>query len=82
MSTVGVNDKLKDFSTPNNNDFMSTLITPPTISVESHDIIPTFLNLVMKEQISRNFSEDVASHLHKFVEVCTCKNINIENLIM
>ncbi len=63
------NSKLCDFSSTNNNDFISTPIAPAT-SAESYEINATFLNLVMKEQFSGLPSEDVASHLNTFIELC------------
>ena len=59
-----------DFSNINNNDFISTLISPPATSAESCDINVALLNLVMKDQFSGTPSEDAASHLNTFVELC------------
>ena len=64
------NTKLCDFSNTNNNDFISTPISPPTTSVESCDINIALLKLVMKDQFSGTPNEDVASHLNTFVELC------------
>ena len=61
--------KLCDFSSTNNNDFISTPIAPAT-SAESYEINAALLNLVMKEQFSGLPSEDVASHLNTFIELC------------
>ena len=46
------NTKLCDFSNTNNNDFISTPISPPAASEESYDINAALLNLVMKELFS------------------------------
>jgi hypothetical protein len=64
------NTKLCDVSNTNNNDFISTLIAPPTASAENCDINAALLNLVMKEQFSGSPNEDAASHLNTFVELC------------
>ena len=64
------NTKLCDFSNTNNNDFISTLISPPSTSAESCDINATLLNLVMKDQFFGTPKEDVASHLNTFIELC------------
>ena len=53
------NTKLCDFSNTNNNDFIGTLIAPPTTSVESSE-----------DQFSATPNEDAASHLNTFVELC------------
>ena len=63
------NTKLCDFSNTNNNDFISTPIAPAT-SAASYEISAALLNLVMKDQFSGLPSEDVASHLNNFVELC------------
>ena len=67
--TLTENTKLCDFSNTNNNDFISTPIAPAT-SAESYEINAALLNLVMKEQFSGLPSEDVASHLNTFIELC------------
>ena len=56
------NTKLCDFSNTNNNDFISTPITPAT-SAESYEINAALLNLVMEDHFSGLPSEDAASHL-------------------
>ena len=56
-------------SNTNNNDFISTLISPIT-DVESCEINAALLNLVMKDQFSGLPSEDVATHLNNFVDLC------------
>ena len=67
------NTKLCDFSNTNNNDFISTPIAPAT-SAESYEINAALLNLVMKEQFSGLPSEDAASHLNTFIELCDMQN--------
>ena len=69
------NTKLCDFSSTNNNEFISTPIAPTT-SVESYEINTALLNLVMKDQFSGLPSEDVASHMNTFVEFCDMQNKN------
>ena len=64
------NTKLCDFSNTNNNDFISTPVAPSATTAESCDTNVTLLNLVMKDQFSGTPSEDVASHLNTFVELC------------
>ena len=64
------NRNLCDFSNTNNNDLIGTLIAPPATSAESCDINTALLNLVMKDQFSGLPSEDAASHLNNFVELC------------
>ena len=66
------NTKLCDFSNTNNNDFISTPIAPAT-SAESYEINAALLNFVMKEQFSGLPSEDAASHLNTFIELCDMK---------
>ena len=63
------NTKLRDFSNTNNNDFISTPIAPAT-SVESCEINSALLNLVMKDQFSGLPSEDAATHLNSFIDLC------------
>ena len=63
------NAKLCDFSNTNNNDFISTPIDPTT-NAESCEINAALLNLVMKDQFSGLPSEDAASHLNNFVDLC------------
>ena len=64
------NTKLCDFSNTNNNDFIGTPIAPPASSAVSCDINTALLNLVMKDQFSGLPSEDAASHLNNFVDLC------------
>ena len=63
------NTKLCDFSNTNNNDFLSTPIAPLN-DVESCEINAALLNLVMKDQFSDLPSEDAATHLNNFVDLC------------
>ena len=63
------NTKLCDFSNTNNNDFLRTPIAPLN-DVESCEINAALLNLVMKEQFSGLPSEDAATHLNNFVDLC------------
>ena len=63
------NTKLCDFSNTNNNDFLSTPIAPLN-DVESCEINTTLLNLVMKNQFANLPSEDAATHLNNFVDLC------------
>src|SRR3954471_24764699 len=63
------NTKLCDFTSHNNNDFISTPISPPTTSAPSYEIKPALLNLVMKEQFF-GAGEDAAFHLNNFAELC------------
>ena len=67
------NTKLCDFSNTDNNDFISTPIAPAT-SAKSYEINSALLNLVMEYQFSGLPSEDVASHLNTFVELCDMQN--------
>ena len=67
------NTKLCDFSNTNNNDFISTPISPAT-SAEYYQINAALLNLVMKEQFSGSPNEDAASHLNTFIELCDMQN--------
>ena len=77
------NTKLCDFSNINNNDFISTLIAPPAASAETCDINAALLNLVMKDQFSGSPNEDVAYHLHTFVELCDMqKKKDVDNDIV
>ena len=64
------NTKLCDFSNTNNNDFISTLIAPPSTSAESCDINTALLNLVMKDQFFGTPNEDATYHLNTFMELC------------
>ena len=63
------NSKLCDFSNTNNNDFLSTLIAPLN-DAESYEINAALLKLVMKDQFAGLPSEDAATHLNNFVDLC------------
>ena len=76
------NTKLCDFSNTNNNDFIITPIAPTT-SAESCEINAALLNLVMKDQFSGLPSEDAASHLSNFVDLCDMqKKKDVDNNIV
>ena len=76
------NTKLCDFSNTNNNDFISTLIAPIT-DVESCEINDALLNLVMKDPFSGLPSEDAATHLNSFVDLCDMqKKKDVDNDIV
>ena len=62
--------KLCDFTCTNNNDFICSPIAPSATKAESYEIKPALLNLVMKEQFSGASTDDAASHLNNFVELC------------
>ena len=64
------NTKLCDFTSTNKNDFIYSPIAAPATKVESYEIQPALLNLVMKEQFSGASTDDAASHLNNFVELC------------
>src|SRR4051812_4786634 len=66
----GENTKLCDFTSTNNNDFVSTPIAPPAPDATFYEIKPALLNLVMIEQFSGASSHDAAAHLNNFVELC------------
>ena len=63
------NTKLCDFANTKNNDFISTPIAPLT-DAEYCEINTALLNLVMKDQFSGPPSEDAASHLNNFIDLC------------
>ena len=63
------NTKLCEFSNTNNNDFISTPIAPLS-NDESCEINTALLNLVMKDQFAGLPSEDAATHLSNFVDLC------------
>ena len=75
------NTKLCDFSNTNNNDFITTPISPTT-DAESCEINTTLLNLVMKDQFSGLPSEDVAIHLNNFVDCVICKRRKMWTMIL
>ena len=64
------NTKLCDFTSTNNNDFICTPIAPPASPAAFYEIKPALLNLVMKDQFAGLPSEDVATHLNNFVDLC------------
>ena len=64
------NTKLCDFTSTNNNDFLSTPIAPHAPDATFYEIKPALLNLVMREQFSGAGSDDHAAHLNSFVELC------------
>ena len=73
------NTKLCDFANTNNNDFLSTPIAPLT-DAESCEINTALLNLVMKDQFAGLPSEDAATHLNSFVDLCDMqKNKDVDN---
>ena len=63
------NTKLFEFTNTNNNAFISTPISP-LIDAESCEINTALLNLVMKDQFAGLPSEDAATHLNSFVDLC------------
>ena len=76
------NTKLCDFSNTNNIDFISTLIAPTTDD-ESCEIYAALLNLVMKDPFSGLPSEDAATHLKNFVDLCDMqKKKDVDNDIV
>ena len=76
------NTKLCDFTNTNNNDFLSTPVAPLT-DAESCEINAALLNLVMKNPFSGLPSEDVASHLNNFVDLCDMqKKKDVDNDIV
>ena len=76
------NTKLCDFTNTNNNDFLSTPIAPLT-DTESCEINTALLNLVMKDQFAGLPSEDAATHLNNFVDLCDMqKKKDMDNYIV
>ena len=76
------NTKLCDFTNTNNNDFISTPIAPLT-NAESCEINAALLNLVMKDQFAGLPSEDAATHLNSFVDLCDMqKKKDVDNGIV
>ena len=61
------NTKLCDFTSTNNNDFLSTTIAPPAPDATFYEIKPALLNLVMREQFSGASSDAAAALLKNFV---------------
>jgi len=66
------NTKLCDFTNTNDNDFISTPIAPLT-DAESCEINAALLNLVMKDQFAGLPSEDAATQLNSFIDLCDIK---------
>ena len=82
VTMVQDNTKLCDFSNTINNDFPSTPIAPLN-DVESCEINTALLNLVMKDQFTGLPSEDTATHLNIFVDLCDMqKNKDTDNDIV
>ena len=50
-------------------------IAPPATKAESYEIKPALLNLVMKEQFSGASTDDAASQLNNFVELCDMQKV-------
>ena len=76
------NTKLCDFTNTNNNDFLSTPIDP-LIDTKSCEINSALLNLVMKDQFASLPSEDVATYLNSFVDLCDMqKKKDVDNDIV
>ena len=75
------NTKFCDFSNTNNNDFLSTPIDPLN-DVETCETNAALLNLVMKDQFSGLPSEDAATHLNNFVDLCDMQKKKIRILIL
>ena len=76
------NTKLCDFTNTNNNDFISTQIAPLT-DAESCEINTALLNLVMKDPFSGLPSENAATHLNSFVDLCDMqKKKDVDNDIV
>ena len=76
------NTKLCDFSNTNDNYFISTPIAPAT-NAESCEINAALLNLVMKDQFCGLPSEDAATHLNNFVDLCDMqKKKDVDNDIV
>jgi len=67
------NTKFCDFLNTNNNDFLSTPFAP-LANIESCEINTALLNLVMKDQFAGLPSEDAATHLNNFVDLCDMQN--------
>ena len=76
------NTKLCDFANTNNNDFIITPVAP-LIDAESCEINTALLNLVMKDLFSGLPSEDAATHLNNFVDLCDMeKTKDVDNDIV
>src|SRR3954470_3383520 len=68
------NTKLSEFTSTNNNDFICTPIAPPA-NTAFYEIKPALLNLVMREQFSGVSTDDAATHLNNFVELCEMQRL-------
>src|SRR3954467_14986910 len=68
------NTKLCDFTSTNNNDFICTPIAPPA-NTAFYEIKPALLNLVMREQFSGVSTDDAATHLNNFFELCEMQRL-------
>ena len=76
------NTKLYDFTNSNNNYFLSTPIAPLT-DAESCEINADLSNIVMKDQFAGLPSEDAATHLNNFVDLCDMqKKKDVDNDIV
>ena len=71
--TTQENNNLCDFSNTKNNDFIGTPLAPLN-DAESCEINTALLNLVMKDQFAGLPSEDAATHLNNFVDLCDMQN--------
>jgi hypothetical protein len=65
------------FTSTNNNYFICTPIAPPAPEAAFYEIKPALLNLVMKEKFSGVSTDDAASHLNNFAELCEMKSIRM-----
>ena len=74
------NTKLCDFSNTNNNDSLSTPIAPLN-DAESGEINAALLNLVMKDQFAGLPSEDAATHLNTFMELCDMQRKKMQTMM-
>ena len=76
------NTKLCDFANTNNNDFLSTPIAPLT-NAECGEINAALLSLLMKDPFAGLPSEDAATHLNSFVDLCDMqKKKDVDNDIV
>ena len=76
------NTKLCDLSNTNNNDFLSNPVAPLN-NDESCEINTALLNLVMKDQFAGLPSEDAATHLNSFIDLCDMqKKKDVDNDIV
>ena len=76
------NTKLCYFTNTNNNAFLSTPISPLN-DAESCEINDALLSLVMKDHFAGLPSEDAATHLNSFVDLCDMqKKKDVDNDIV